>query len=188
MDKNIKKLTLSAMFLAMGIILPFFTGQVPQIGSMLLPMHIPVFLCGLICGYQYGVPMAIILPLLRSVIFSRPNMFPEAISIACEMATYAFVAGFLYNRSKWQCIKALYRCMLATMVAGRVIRGVVQLSLIGLSGNTVSFGAFFTGTIIAGIPGIVLQLIIVPAVMLAIHRTKPVPFKHHKHKNDEVNH
>ena len=54
MKHNIKNLTLAAMFLAIGLVLPFLTGQIPRIGNMLLPMHIPVFLCGLICGWQYG--------------------------------------------------------------------------------------------------------------------------------------
>ncbi len=174
---GIKKLTLSAMFLAIGIILPFFTGQVPQIGSMLLPMHIPVFLCAFVCGYKYGVPMAVILPLLRSVVFSRPNMFPEAISIAFEMAAYAFVADFLYSRSKWQCLRALYRCLIAAMLAGRLVRTVVQLSLLALSGMEFSFKAYFTGTILAGIPGVAIQLIVIPAVMVALHKTKLMPLR-----------
>ena len=66
MKKSIKNMTLSAMFMAIGIVLPFFTGQIPRIGNMLLPMHIPVFLCGLICGWQYGAVVGFLLPLLRS--------------------------------------------------------------------------------------------------------------------------
>ena len=64
-DTKIKNLTFSAMFLALGMVLPFLTGQIPQIGNMLLPMHIPVLLCGLICGWQYGALVGLILPLLR---------------------------------------------------------------------------------------------------------------------------
>ncbi len=186
MKSNLQKLTLTAMLLAMGVILPFFFGQIPQIGSMLLPMHIPVFLCAFVCGWRYGVPMAVILPLLRSILFARPNLYPEAISIALEMATYAFVAGFLYSRSKWQCLRALYRAMLLAMVAGRVVRAVVQLSLLGVADLPVSFGAFFTGVIVAGAPGIILQLVVVPAGMLLFHKTKLVPFRHLRKNRKEV--
>ncbi len=63
--KNILNLTLAAMFMAIGIVLPFFTGQIPQIGKMLLPMHIPVLLCGLICGWQYGLIVGFVMPFLR---------------------------------------------------------------------------------------------------------------------------
>lgn len=90
----IKNLTLTAMFLAIGLELPFLTGQIQQIGNMLLPMHIPVFLCALICGWKYGLPMAFILPLLRSFMFGRPALYPNAIGMAFELAAYAFVAGF----------------------------------------------------------------------------------------------
>ena len=55
MNKQIKNITLSAFFLALGLVLPFVTGQIPEIGTMLLPMHIPVLLCGFICGKEYGL-------------------------------------------------------------------------------------------------------------------------------------
>ncbi len=174
---HLKNLTLSAMFLGLGFVLPFLTGQIPQIGSMLLPMHIPVFLCAFICSWKYGVAVAFILPLLRSVIFGVPNMYPEAISIALEMATYAFVAGFLYGISKHKCIFALYRSMLIAMVAGRVVRCIVQLSLMGIKGVPFSFEVFFTSVILRGVPGMILQLTLIPGVMLLLHKTKLVPMK-----------
>ena len=82
MNDKIKKLTLSAMFLAIGMILPFFTGQIPRIGNMLLPMHIPVLLCGLICGWQYGAAVGLVLPLLRSMTLGMPPLFPTATAMA----------------------------------------------------------------------------------------------------------
>lgn len=135
MRKNIKNLTLTAMFLAIGLVLPLLTGQIPQIGSMLLPMHIPVFLCGLICGWQYGAVIGFILPLLRYVIFGMPVLFPTGIAMSFELLTYGLVAGLLYGISRWQCIIALYRSMLAAMLAGRVVWGAVQMILLGISGN-----------------------------------------------------
>ena len=119
----LKNLVLSAMFLAIGIVLPFFTGQIPQIGKMLLPMHLPVFLCGLICGWQYGLAVGLILPVMRSSIFFMPAMFPTAIAMSFELAAYGAVAGFLYKRSKWQCIIALYRSLIIAMLAGRLVWG-----------------------------------------------------------------
>ncbi len=171
-SNSLNKLTISAMFLALGIILPFFTGQIPQIGSMLLPMHIPVFLCALICGWRYGVPMAIILPLLRCLLFGVPNFYPQAISIAFEMATYAFVAGYLYDISKPKTKFTLYKVMLISMLLGRIVRALVQLSLLSLNGTPVIFKAFFTSVILAGIPGIILQLIIVPYTIFKVYPGK----------------
>ena len=98
----------SAMFLTIGIILPFFTGQIPQIGSMLLPMHIPVFLCGLICGWQYGLVVGFILPLMRSFLFGMPPIYPTAISMAFELATYGFLSGLLFSKAHFPCWLPLY--------------------------------------------------------------------------------
>lgn len=177
MNKQLKSMTLSAMFLALGLVLPFFTGQIPQIGSMLLPMHIPVFLCGLICGWQYGAAVGFIVPLLRSVLFGMPPLFPTALSMAFELMTYGLVAGLLYSRSRWQCIRALYRCLLSAMVAGRVVWGVVQAILLGMTGSAMTLQIFVAGAFLNAIPGIIVQLILIPAVMVALNRTGLVPFR-----------
>ena len=88
MRKALKKLSLSSMFLAIGLVLPFFTGQIPQVGSMMLPMHIPVLLCGLICGWKYGLMVGFVLPPLRSVLFGMPPLFPTGAAMAFELAAY----------------------------------------------------------------------------------------------------
>ena len=177
MNKTVKSLTLSAMFLAVGLLLPLLTGQIQQIGNMLLPMHIPVFLCALICGWKYGLAVGMILPLLRSVTFGMPPLFPTAIAMSFELAAYGFVAGFLYSRSRWQCAKALYRSLLLAMVIGRAVWGIAQIALLGVSGSGFTWQMFMAGALLNAIPGIVLQLILVPAVMVALDRAKLVPFK-----------
>lgn len=105
-DSKNGKLVLSAMFVTLGMILPFLTGQIKQIGNMLLPMHLPIMLCGLICGPWYGLAAGFLTPLLRSAVFGMPHMFPSATAMAFELGAYGSVIGFLYNRSKW---KALLR-------------------------------------------------------------------------------
>lgn len=166
----VKKLTLTAMFLSLGIVLPMIFGQVPQIGSMLLPMHIPVFLCAFICGWKYSAPMSFVLPLLRSVLFSRPNMYPEAISIAFEMAVYALVAGLIFEVFSKKDLKAVYVSLISAMVLGRVVRIVVQMALLGLKGTPFTFSAVFSSVIIVGLPGIILQLIAVPLILFTFKR------------------
>ena len=96
--EEIKKLTLSAMFLALAFVMPFLTGQIPQVGSMLCPMHIPVLLCGFFCGAPWGLVIGLIAPLLRSVTLGMPPMFPTAFCMAFELAAYGFVAGYLHNK------------------------------------------------------------------------------------------
>lgn len=180
MDETRKKpiinLTLAAMFMAIGLVLPFLTGQIKQIGSMLLPMHIPVFLCGLICGWQYGLIVGFILPILRSTLFGMPILFPTGIAMAFELATYGVVIGWLYSHSRWQCVIALYRCMIMAMLAGRLVWGVVQILLLGINGNGFTWQMFIAGAFLNAIPGIILQLILIPAIMVALNRTGLVRF------------
>lgn len=173
------QLTLAAMFLAIGIVLPFLTGQIRQIGNMLLPMHIPVLLCGLLCGWQYGLAVGFILPLFRSVLFSMPVLFPSAVAMAFELATYGAAAGLLYSRSRWKCVIALYRSLLIAMLSGRVVWGIVQILLLGIGGNRFTLKMFFAGAFLNAIPGIVLQLIFIPAVMVALNRAGLVRFTRH---------
>lgn len=169
-------MTLAAMFLAIGMVLPFFTGQIPQIGNMLLPMHIPVLLCGLLCGWQYGLGVGLVLPLLRYAIFGMPVLFPTGIAMAFELATYGLVIGFVYSRSRWQCVISLYRSMIAAMVSGRMVWAAVQIVLLGLGDSGFTWQMFLAGAFLNAIPGIVLQLILIPAVMIALNRTGLVQF------------
>lgn len=174
--KSLVNLTLSAMFLAIGLVLPFLTGQIQQFGNMLLPMHIPVFLCGLICGWQYGLAVGFILPLMRSFIFGMPMLYPMAIAMAFELATYGFLSGFIYSHSRWHCILSLYRAMLAAMIAGRIVWGAVEIVLLGLAGNSFTWTMFISGAVLNAIPGIILQLIFIPAMMFALNKTGLVRF------------
>lgn len=168
--KETEKIALTGMFIALGIVLPFITGQIPQIASMLCPMHIPVLLCGFICGWKYGLITGFITPLLRSVLFGMPPMFPTAISMAFELMTYGFLAGYLYEHSRWQCVKALYRCLILAMIGGRLVWGAVQMILLGVSGTAFTFQMFLAGALLNAVPGIIVQLVLIPSVMVALNK------------------
>ncbi len=175
-NNNLLNLVLSAMFLSLGIVLPFLTGQIKEIGNMLLPMHIPVMLCGLVCGPQYGLLIGAIAPIMRSSLFGMPVMFPSAISMAFELATYGFVIGYLFKHAKWKCIKSLYRCLLISMICGRAVWGIAQCFILGVGDNGFTFSMFLSGAILKAIPGIILQLVLIPAVMLVLGKTHLIHF------------
>ena len=177
MSNKTKQLVISALLLAAGLVLPFLTGSIPNFGRMLLPMHLPVLLCGFVCGWKWGLLVGFVTPLLRSVLFGMPPMVPTALAMAFELAAYGAVAGFLYNRSKWQCIIALYRSLIIAMLAGRLVWGCVQALLLGLSGSAFTLAAFFAGAFTNAVPGIILQLVFIPAVMVALDRTGLVRFR-----------
>lgn len=184
--ENLQKIVLSAMFLGLGLVLPFFTGQIQQIGNMLLPMHLPVILCGLICGWKYGFVVGAITPVLRSAVFGMPLMYPNAIAMAFELATYGFLVGFLFEKARWQCVKSLYRCLITAMVGGRVVWGIAMTFILGLGENGFTLTAFLTDAFINAVPGIIAQLILVPAIMLALNKTHLVPFKNNKNHKEKA--
>ncbi len=176
-QRPVHTLVTAALMLALGLVLPFFTGQIPQIGSMLCPMHLPVLLCGLLCGWKYGLAVGFILPPLRFLLFKMPPLYPTGIAMAFELAAYGFLAGFLYARSRRQCAAALYRCLIAAMLGGRLVWAVVRVVLSGVSGEVFTWQMFLSGAFLTAIPGIILQLVFIPAVMVALDRTGLVRFR-----------
>ena len=169
---QIQNLTLSAMFLAIGLILPFFTGQIPQIGSMLLPMHIPVLICGMVCGPVCGGIVGFILPLFRYLLFGMPPIFPTGLAMAFELSAYAVIVGKLYYNSKWKCLNNLYFSLITAMIGGRVVWGLVFAILCGISGQPFTFAIFLTSALLNAIPGIIVQLIFVPVSVKTILRSE----------------
>lgn len=164
------------MFLAIGMVLPFLTGQIPQIGNMMLPMHIPVLLCGLICGWQYGAAIGLCLPIIRYMAFGMPVLFPTGIAMSVELMTYGLIIGLMYSLSKWKCIVSLYRALITAMLAGRLAWAAVQMILLGISGRAFTMKMFLAGAFFNAVPGIIIQLILIPAVMAALGRTGLVQF------------
>lgn len=157
------KLVLSALFLALCLVLPILTGGIPAIGNMLLPMHIPVLLCGLICGWQYGLVVGFVAPLLRSVLFGMPPMYPVAIAMAFELAAYGLIIGLVYAAVHKRGVAALYISLLTAMVGGRLVWGLAEVVLLGMAGNAFTLQAFLSGALLSAVPGILLQLVLIPA-------------------------
>lgn len=176
-QRPVRTLVTAAMLMALGFVLPFFTGQIPQVGNMLCPMHLPVLLCGFLCGWRYGLAVGFALPLLRSALLTTPPMFPTAVAMAFELAAYGFLSGFLYARSRWQCVAALYRCLIIAMIGGRVVWAAVRVILSGVSGQAFTWQMFLSGAFLTAVPGIVLQLVFIPAVMIALDRTGLIRFR-----------
>lgn len=167
---HLKKLILSALFLSLGLVLPFLTGQIPEIGSMLLPMHLPVLLCGFICGWPYGLFVGFLTPLLRSVLFTMPPMFPKAVSMAFELAGYGCFAGLLFRLLPLKNTVRIYISLFGAMLAGRLIYGLVCIPLLGIANVPYSFEIFFASTVLEALPGILLQLIVIPVILLALQK------------------
>ena len=156
---SVKEIVLAGFFLALGLVLPFLT------------MQIPVILCGFICGGPLGLIVGFIVPLLRSTLFSMPPMFPTAIAMAFELAAYGFLSGFLYNRLSKK-TSNIYLSLIIAMLGGRVVWGIVSVILYGMSGQSFAFAMFIAGAFSQAIPGIILQLILIPAIIIALQKAR----------------
>ena len=166
---EIKKLTLSAMFLAMAFVMPFLTGQIPQIGSMLCPMHIPVLLCGFFCGAPWGLAVGFIAPIFRSFTLGMPPMFPVAICMAFELAAYGFVSGYLHHKLAKK-RRNVYVSLLSSMVIGRLVWGIVMFICMGLDASKFGFSAFLAGAVLNAVPGIILQIVVIPVLVVTLKK------------------
>ena len=166
---NVKNLVMAALFLALALVLPFLTGQIPEIGSMLCPMHIPALLCGYFCGWPWGLAVGLIAPVLRSLIFGMPPMFPMAICMAFELATYGAISGLLYSKLPHN-KASVYISLLVAMVAGRLFWGLARFLCAGLDVNAFGLSAFWAGAVTTAIPGIIVQIILIPILVIALEK------------------
>ena len=166
-----KKLVNAALMLALGMVLPFLTGQIPSVGSRLLPMHIPALLTGYISGPMYGLLVGFVMPLFRSMIFGMPPMFPTAVAMAFELATYGFIAGLLYRRMNKN-TGNIYLSLIIAMVMGRFVWGVVSYVLYGLGESGFTWQIFTAGAFVNALPGILIQIILIPVLVLALKKGK----------------
>lgn len=175
-QNKLLKIIISALFLSLAYVLPFLTGQIQQIGSMLCPMHIPVLICGFVCGPMWGLVVGFTAPLLRSLTLGMPTLFPSAVCMAFELATYGAVAGLMYKlfpKKK----PYIYGSLLISMITGRIVFGASMYVSIGISGGKYTLSAFLAGAVVDAIPGIILQIILIPILVMVLDNPKILDLK-----------
>lgn len=168
-SRSVQKLTASGICLALCLVLPFITGQIPEIGSMLSPMHIPVLLCGFICGWQYGLAVGAIAPVLRYLLFGMPPVFPTGAAMAFELAAYGACAGILYKMLAKKASN-VYVSLVGSMIAGRIVWGVARFLMAFLFGVEFSLAAFLSGAFITAVPGIICHIVLIPVLVIGLRK------------------
>ncbi len=172
MRKNsIRNIVLAGLFVALGLVLPSLVGHIPALGMRVLPMHIPVLIAGFVCGRPYGLVVGFITPLLASVINGMPPMFPVAISMAFELATYGLLTGLFYDLFPKKPLYT-YLALILAMLGGRVVLGIANVILLGLNGTPYTFEMFIAGAFINAIFGIVVQIIIIPILINSLQKAR----------------
>ena len=166
---TVRRMVSAALCLALCMVLPFLTGQIPQIGSALSPMHIPVLLAGFLCGPWWAMAVGAAAPLLRFALFGMPPIFPTGVAMCFELAAYGLVSGLLYARLPKKTAN-IYVSLLVAMLTGRVVWGIARVALSGVAGQPFTWAAFLAGAFINAVPGIILHILLVPVIVLALRR------------------
>ena len=170
MKKFLRSLIYAALCLALCLYLPFLTGQIPQIGKALSPMHIPVLLCGFLCGWPYALAVGFIAPFLRFLLFHMPEM-PMGISMAFELAAYGLLASLLY-RALPKKPGNVYVSLIGAMLGGRIVWGVARWVLAKIMGVEFTHQMFLAGGILTAVPGILCHMLMIPPVVIALKKAK----------------
>jgi len=171
--QHVKKLVCAAVCLALALYLPFLTGQIPEIGSALCPMHIPVLLCGFLCGWQYGIAVGFVAPLLRTALFGMPPL-ATALVMAFELAAYGALAGLFYKALPKK-FGYLYLSLIGAMLGGRAVWGLARFLLAGAQHTTFPFSAFLAGAFLDAAPGILVHILLIPPIVFALKKAKIMP-------------
>ena len=158
MKSTTKKLVSCALCIALGVLLPMAFHVIPNGGSIFLPMHIPVLICGLFCGAFYGLACGIITPFLSSMTTGMP------------LAVYGLVTGLCSKYiPRENEMSKLYMSLIIAMLAGRIVNGLINTFVLSTQGYTLS--VFMTASFITCLPGIIIQLIIVPILVRILNKT-----------------
>lgn len=160
---NTKKTVMSGLILAFGILIPYVFHMTGINGSIFLPMHIPILLAGFVVGPLYAFILGIITPILNHLISGMPQ-FPMVLVMIFELATFGFVSGFIYKKSKNIIIS-----LISSIIIGRMVGAIIVL-LIGTVFNIkfIPINVYLTGAFITGLPGIIIQFILIPIIVKAL--------------------
>lgn len=169
LHRFIRDLVYAAVCLALCMVLPFLTGQIPEIGGMLCPMHIPVLLAGFLCGPWWAMGVGFVAPALRYLLFSMPPLLPVGVPMMFELLTYGLVAGLLYRLfSKKR--GGVYASLIGAMLAGRVIWGIAAVIVYGAMSKPFTWAAFFAGAVVNALPGIIVHIVLIPVLVFALRK------------------
>lgn len=169
------KITYSALCLALCMVLPYITGNIPEIGNALCPMHIPVLLCGFLCGPFYGGIVGFVSPFFRSLLTGGyPPIYPTAIAMSFELLTYGIMTGILYKKLPKKNVY-VYVVLMISMLLGRTVWGIVRFILSSVSTDVFTFEMFIMGAFANSVLGIILQIIIVPIIVFSIKKAGFLP-------------
>ena len=169
---RVKNLVMAALFTAIGVVLPQSFHMIPNAGSIILPMHIPVLICGMTVGGFYGAIAGALTVSLSILINGMPPLFPTGVCMIVELAVYSLVSGVAYKALGCRMNrKRTYAALIIAMLAGRAANGLAMTAAMGMAGKAYTLQAFLTAAFVTALPGIIIQLVLIPPVVMALEKT-----------------
>lgn len=165
------KLISAGALTAIGVILPVFFHMFSISGSIFLPMHIPVILCGFICGYKLGGISGLLTVLLSSLLTGMPPMGPVTYYMSAELIAYGVIGGILIKKTN------VIAALITAMLGGRVVLAAAQVIILGLNKTPFALETFITSAFVKALPGIIIQIILIPIIMLSLKKANVLPGK-----------
>lgn len=157
----------TALCIALGLVLPVCFHLLGA-GQAFLPMHLPVLLCGFAFGWQYGAVCGLAAPILSSVVTGMPPIFPTAAAMMFELCAYGALTGLFYRKLRWN----VYPALVCAMLGGRAVSGAANAAFMNMADKPYGFAAFLSGAFVQALPGIVIQLVLLPVLVLALGKAK----------------
>ncbi len=185
MKNNIRNYVFCALCIALCVVLPMAFHAIPNAGQVILPMHIPVLICGLICGWHFGLLCGLAGPLLSSLLTGMP---PVALlpSMMVELAVYGAITALMMKLVNTKRLYAdLYISLVTAMIIGRIAAGIVKGFILSRGGFT--FDMWLTTHFVTALPGIAIQLALIPSLFVALQRAGIIPRKYEGKKAEETN-
>ncbi len=170
---NTKKLVYTALCITLGLVLPQVNKLAPgmNLGAIILPMHLPVLLAGFLCGLPYAAFTGMILPLLSLAFNGFPVFYPVGISMMFELGSYGALVAILYHYTKGK----VYPSLIGAMIGGRIVMGIVNTVLYKMVGWDYGLELFLTASFVTALPGIIIQLIIIPTILYSLKKSRLLP-------------
>ena len=155
-----REIVTAGLFIALGYVLPMIFHVFSMGGPAFLPMHLPILLAGLVLSPQSALLVGVITPILSSLLTGMPTLYPMLPIMIFELATYGFIIAICYRKYEL----GYYKSLFIAIFAGRIVAGLVVTFLALGFGLPMSPTPYILGAIVTGLPGIVIQLLAVPAL------------------------
>ncbi len=167
-NKSVRELVISALSMAIGLLLPMIFHAF-GLGSAFLPMHIPVLIAGFAVSLPFAILVGVLTPLLSAFLTGMPPLFPVLPFMIFELAAYGAAASLLYRKFRLN----VYISLITSMIAGRIVSGLaVWVLAVFFAAKLPGPVAFVAGSITGSIPGIIIQIVFIPALVMILDRNK----------------